>query len=107
MGARYLLEEDVVTLLNASDSEDISEEENHTSDDSIHRTSESDCDTSDSEDDRKNVQSKDRKITWSEEPFPQHGTSSANNQIDTWCNQICYLQDRCYKIFSSNYEQLE
>jgi len=71
MGARYLYEEDVVTLLNASDSkEDISEEENHTSDDSIHPTSESDCNTSDSEDDRDNVQSKDRKITWSAEPFP-------------------------------------
>jgi len=80
MGARYLIEEDVVTLLNASDSEeDISEEENHTSDDSIHPTSESDCDTSDSEDDRDNVQSKDRKIPWSAEHFPQHGrTSSAN-----------------------------
>ena len=58
MGARYLFKEDVVTLLNASDSEeDISEEENHTSDDSIHPTSESDCDTSDSEDERDNVQS--------------------------------------------------
>ena len=57
MGARYLFEEDVVTLLNASDSEeDILEEENHTSDDSIHPTSESDCDNSDSEDDRDNVQ---------------------------------------------------
>ena len=60
MGARYLIEENVVTLLNASDSEDISEEENHTSDDSIRPTSESDCDTSDSEDDRDNVQSKDK-----------------------------------------------
>ena len=58
--ARYLFEEDVVTLLNTSDSEeDILEEENHTSDDSIHLTSESDCDTSDSEDDSDNVQSKD------------------------------------------------
>ena len=64
MGARYLIEEGVVTLLNASDSEeDISEEENHTSNDSIHPTSESDCDTSDSEDDRDDVQSKGRKIT--------------------------------------------
>ena len=46
----------MVTLLNASDSEeDISEEENHTNDDSIHPTSESDCDISDSEDDRDNV----------------------------------------------------
>ena len=80
MGARCLLEEDVVTSLNASDSdEDISEEENHTSVDSIHPTSESECDTSDSQDDRDSVQSKDGKITWNAEPFPQHGrTSSAN-----------------------------
>ena len=52
-----------MTLLNASDSEaDLSEEGNHTSDDSIHPTSESDCDISDREDDSDNVQSKDRKI---------------------------------------------
>ena len=80
MGARYIFEEDVVTLLNASDSEeDISEEENHTSDDSIHPTSESDCDTS--EDNRDNVQSKDRKITWSAEPFPHHGRIYSANII--------------------------
>ncbi len=70
MGAGCLLEEDVVTVLNASDSEeDISEGENHTSDDSIQPTAESECDTSDSEDDRDNVQSKDRKITGMQSPF--------------------------------------
>ena len=70
------------TLLNESDSEEnIWEEENHTIDDSIHPTSESDCDTSDSEDDRDNVQSKDRKITWTAEPFPQNGRTSSENII--------------------------
>jgi beta-lactamase class D len=71
MGARYFFEYDVVNFLNASDSEEyISVEENHTSDESIHPNSESDCDTSYSEDDRDNVRSKDRKITWNADPFP-------------------------------------
>jgi len=102
MGARYLFEEDVVTLLNASDSEeDISEEENHTSDDSIHPTSESDCDTSDSEDDRDNVQSKERKITWSAEPFPQHGRTSSANIIKLTPGPTRYAISRIDDIRSS------
>jgi len=102
MGARYLIEEGVVTLLNASDSEeDISEEENHTSNDSIHPTSESDCDTSDSEDDRDDVQSKDRKITWSAEHFPQHGRTSSANIIKLTPGPTRYAISRIDDIRSS------
>ena len=91
-----------MTLLKASDSEeDISEKENHTSDDSIHPTSESDCDTSDSEDDRDNVQSRERKITWSAEPFPQHGRTSSANIIKLTPGPTRYAISRIDDIRSS------
>ena len=102
IGSRCLLEEDVVTLLNASDNEeDILEEENHTSDDSIHPTSESECDTSDSEDDSDNVQSKNRKITLSVEPFPQHGRTSSANIIKLTPGPTRYATSRTDDIRSS------
>ncbi|KAG8232219.1 hypothetical protein J437_LFUL011963 [Ladona fulva] len=102
MRTRFIPENELVVLLNASDSEEeVSEEENHTSDDSFQRTSESDSYTSDSDIERYNVQSEDKKITWSEKPFPQHGRASCANILKSTPGPTRYAICRVDNVRSS------
>lgn len=84
----WYLDKGLEALLNASDSgKGGSDQVNYTSDASLHATPDSDDENSDTEiesDNVKTVQSKDGKIMWRLEPFPNKGkASSANLQSDT------------------------
>lgn len=107
MTKRVLSDEQLEALVNASDSEDtISEDENHTSDDNIHPSSESE-DISDADISNDNVhavqfiQSKDKKITWSLQPFPQTGRASSANIINVTPGPTRYAIARVSDIKSS------
>ena len=107
MAKRVLSDEQLEALVNASDSEEnISEEENHTSDDNIHPSSEAD-DISDIDTSNDNVQalqliqSKDKNITWSLEPFSQTGRASSANIRKLTPGPIRYAIARVSDIKSS------
>lgn len=107
MTKTVLSDEQLEALVNASDNEDtISEDENHTSDDNIHPSSESE-DISDADISNDNVhavqfiQSKNKKITWSLQPFPQTGRASSANIINVTPGPTRYAITRVSDIKSS------